>query len=391
MKTESKIKLLLISIIAFITCSAVFVRCIGIDIWNNEKIYVIGNIILLLGLCIFVMQDKLEWNIQNTTIFSCVWTISIVLITLFGLADINEWIPYYVPVIIITVMYGIDSGACLNLFECAYLGIIWHFEDKVYSPANIIKLLTIGMIIIISTKYMKNLTQIIFTGMSVLFATGIVNILYYNLIWDRVDFKSLVIGFLIIGLTYLVGFVVVIWKKINYKEQVSSYEIADELCSEKFEAIKEYKEKLEQSYVHAVNVSELACMAANKIDLDIGVIRVGSIYHEIGKSVNPSDYVNEGLLICDKYELPDYVKNIIIEHCLKIRNPRSIESAIVMLSDSIINSIEYSKANNQVIDNKKIIENVLKVRFESGSLDECNMTIVQFNKIKEAFLNAYKE
>ena len=156
-------------------------------------------------------------------------------------------------------------------------------------------------------------------------------------------------------------------------------------------AIKIYKEKAQNSYEHAINVSELACIAANKVDADVGIIRVGSIYHEIGKSENPADYVNAGIEICEKYNLPDYVKDIITEHCLKIRNPKTIESAIIMLADSIINSIDYAKANNQTINNKKTIENVIKVRLESGALDDCNMTVKCFNKIKKAFIDAYLE
>ena len=391
MKVENKTKLLSIIVTILITCIVIVLRCFEFDIWNNEKVYAIGNLIFLACICVFVMQDKLEWNEKNSLIFVIIWIISILISVLASLTCINEWIPYYIPIVVIAIMYGVDSGFCWNLFSCAFLSIIWHFDAGKVNVATPIKLMLIGTILIIALNFMKNLTQIVFIGMSVLFATGIVNILYYNLIKDKVDIESLLKGFFTIGLTYIVAFFVMIWKKVNYKERTTTYEHADEFCKEEFEAIRNYKEKALNSYEHAINVSELACIAANKVDADVGIIRVGAIYHEIGKSVNPTDYVNAGIEICEKYELPNYVKDIITEHCLKIRNPRTIESAIIMLADSIINSIDYAKTNNQAINNQKTIENVIRVRFESGALDECNMTIKSFNKIKKAFIDAYKE
>lgn len=389
MKVEDKTKLLSILSTLLLTVGIIVARCFGFDIWNNEKIYVIGILFFMAVICMFVMKDKLEWNQKNSLIFVIVWIISIIFINLASLTVVNEWIPYYIPVVVVTIMYGKDSGFCFNIFISAFLAVIWEFDFNDVSVSTIVKLLLIGAILIISMGFMKNLTRIIFTGMSVLFATGIINILYYNLILDKVDILALFKGFLIIGITYVFGFLVMIWKKINYKEETTSFEKADKYCSEEFEAIKNYKEKALDSYIHAIKVSELACIAANKVEADIGIIRIGAIYHEIGKSENQSDYVNSGIEICDKHGLPDYVKNIITEHCLKIRNPRTIESAIVMLADSIINSIEYAKANNQPINNKKTIENVMKVRLESGALDSCKMTIDCFNRIKNAFLDAY--
>ncbi|MBQ4068999.1 MAG: HDIG domain-containing protein [Lachnospiraceae bacterium] len=389
MKVEDKRKLLSIITTLLLTVGIIVIRCFGFELWNNQKIYILGILFFMTILCIFVIQDKLEWNQKNSLIFLIIWTVSIIFIVLTSLTGINEWFPYFIPVIMVTIMYGIDSGFCFNIFITAFLTIIWEVDYKNISISTIIKFLLIGTILIISLKFMKNITQIIFTGMSVLFATGIINILYYNLILDKVDIKALFKGFLIIGITYTFGFFLSIWKKINYKEETSNFEKADVYCSEEFEAIRNYKEKAPDSYMHAISVSELAFIAANKVNADVGIIRIGAIYHEIGKSENQSDYVNAGIEICDKYDLPDYVKNIITEHCLKIRNPKTIESAIIMLADSVINSIEYAKTKSQTINNKKTIENVMKVRLESGALDSCNMTIDCFNRIKKAFLDAY--
>ena len=60
-----------------------------------------------------------------------------------------------------------------------------------------------------------------------------------------------------------------------------------------------------------------------------------------------------------------------------------------MLSDSIINSINYAEKNKQKINYTYMIENVMKVRFDSGSLCESGMTIEEYSKIKKAFISAY--
>ena len=192
------------------------------------------------------------------------------------------------------------------------------------------------------------------------------------------------------------------------------------------------------TYHHSIVISNMAERAAESIGADALLSRVGSYYHDIGKTIRPyffaenqSDGVNphdkldprtsteviishtaEGLALARKYRIPDKVRAFIPEHhgttlvtyfyrrasqesdeeitesdfSYPGPKPQSKETAIVMLADSIEAVVRSSHPANQV-ETERIIRQVINDRLISGQLDECDLSLKDLGMIREAFVS----
>ena len=71
-----------------------------------------------------------------------------------------------------------------------------------------------------------------------------------------------------------------------------------------------------------------------------------------------------------------------------MEKPDSKESAIVMLTDSIITTIKYFEKQPKELrrSTDKIIDNIFKVRLEQGILEKVPLTLNEFHILKEFYL-----
>ncbi|GAB1421595.1 HD family phosphohydrolase [Anaerolineales bacterium] len=196
------------------------------------------------------------------------------------------------------------------------------------------------------------------------------------------------------------------------------------------------------TYQHSLQVSNLAEQAATAIDADAELIRVGALYHDIGKILNPVyftenqqdianphdtlndpyrsadiiiGHVTEGDEMAKQYKLPNRIRDFIREHhgttevyvfyqraiqlaggnpdAVDIKSfrypgpkPRSKETAILMLADSCEAAVRSVKPQNR----KEITELVAGI-FESKrkqlQLDECNLTLQELKQIQDVYID----
>ena len=188
------------------------------------------------------------------------------------------------------------------------------------------------------------------------------------------------------------------------------------------------------TYHHSLLVANLAERAAEVIGADPLVARVGAYYHDIGKMRNPlafienqtgtnphdeldpavsasivSAHVRDGLALADRYRLPPQIREIIPGHhgTSLIRyfftlaqqrgmpadesafrhpgpKPRSKEAGIVMLADG-------TEAAVRSLDEKtperisEMVERIVGEKLTDGQLDDCDLTLRDVQRVKEAF------
>ena len=188
------------------------------------------------------------------------------------------------------------------------------------------------------------------------------------------------------------------------------------------------------TYHHSLLVANLAERAAEVIGADPLVARVGAYYHDIGKMRNPlafienqtgtnphdeldpavsasivSAHVRDGLALADRYRLPPQIREIIPGHhgTSLIRyfhtlaqqrgmavdesafrhpgpKPRSKEAGIVMLADgteAAVRSLE-EKTPEQI---GEMVERIVSEKVADGQLDDCDLTLRDVQRVKEAF------
>ena len=188
------------------------------------------------------------------------------------------------------------------------------------------------------------------------------------------------------------------------------------------------------TYHHSLLVANLAERAAELVGADPLVARVGAYYHDIGKMRNPlafienqtgtnphddldpavsasivSAHVRDGLALAERYRLPPRIREVIPGHhgTSVIRffytlaqqrgmavdersfrhpgpKPRTKEAGIIMLADgteAAVRSLE-EKTPDRIAE---MVERIVGEKVADGQLDECDLTLRDVQRVKEAF------
>jgi len=193
------------------------------------------------------------------------------------------------------------------------------------------------------------------------------------------------------------------------------------------------------TYHHSIVVANLSEGAAEAVNGNPLIARVGAYYHDVGKlknpylfkenqfntknphdNMNPSlsalvimNHVSDGVTTAKQYKLPLVVENIVKEHhgntlvryfyhkalnsdnanLIKEENfrykgprPKTKESAIVMLADSVEAAVRsMSEPTKDKI--QELVGDIIKDKLSDGQLNECDLTLKDLDTIKISFIN----
>jgi putative nucleotidyltransferase with HDIG domain len=192
------------------------------------------------------------------------------------------------------------------------------------------------------------------------------------------------------------------------------------------------------TYHHSIMVANLAEQAAEKVNANSPLVRVGSFYHDVGKmnrppfftenqnGGNPHDnldpfssariiisHVTDGLEMARRYRLPTRIRDFIAEHHgdrvlkafyfkaveraeyedevditrfqYKGPKPRSRETAIVQLADSIEATSSALRPNTEQ-DIEKLVKSIIDDHLKEGQLDNSDLTLGDIKTIRESFI-----
>jgi len=206
-----------------------------------------------------------------------------------------------------------------------------------------------------------------------------------------------------------------------------------ELSDTNTKLLKELANKAPGTFHHSLNVANLAEAAANEIGANSMLIRVGALYHDIGKMPNPTlftenqvnsvntlneidpkesaaiiiDHVINGIEIARKHKLPDRVIDFIRTHHgtslvyyfykkeLDTKGevnmedfkypgpiPFSKETAILMMADSVeAASKSLKEPTSSKID--AFVEKIINSQLEQGQFLNANITLKEIQLIKK--------
>jgi putative nucleotidyltransferase with HDIG domain len=198
------------------------------------------------------------------------------------------------------------------------------------------------------------------------------------------------------------------------------------------------------TYHHTLLVANMAEEAAVRIGADGLLARVGTYYHDIGKtvrpyfftenrvgSVNPHDrldphtsariilsHVTDGLDLAERFRLPSAIRAFIPEHhgtgtalafyrmavkeagegdepvrredfSYQGPKPQSRETAITMLADSCEARVRSAEPAS-VEEIQSIVADTIKAKLEDGQLDESPLTLHDLKEIQAAFTSVLK-
>jgi len=199
------------------------------------------------------------------------------------------------------------------------------------------------------------------------------------------------------------------------------------------------------TYQHSLQVANLAEQAAEKIGADPLLTRVGAQFHDIGKALNPTFFienqvpgnvnahhdippeesaatiirhVTEGVQLAKKYGLPDRLHDFILEHhgtlitryqygqamqavdgdatkvdIEKFRypgpRPNSRETALLMLADATEARARAERPTNED-DLRSLVRNVIQTVQKYNQLDDTLLTLRDLHLITESFVTTLR-
>ena len=199
------------------------------------------------------------------------------------------------------------------------------------------------------------------------------------------------------------------------------------------------------TYQHSLQVANLAEQAAEKIGADPLLTRVGAQFHDIGKALNPTFFienqvpgsvnkhhdiapeesaatiirhVTDGIQLAKKYRLPGRLQDFILEHhgtlitryqygqameaangdvtLVDIENfrypgprPNSRETALLMLADA---TEARARAERPATDDelRALVRSVIDTVQKFGQLDDTLLTLRDLNLITESFVTTLR-
>lgn len=200
--------------------------------------------------------------------------------------------------------------------------------------------------------------------------------------------------------------------------------------------LKRLLEKAPGTYYHSLSVANLACAAAEAVQADVLLTRVGAYYHDIGKMVEPGYFIEnqkngpnphdglepmasyeivkahtrDGVDLASEHRFPRPVVDLIVEHhgttvmevfynkaqqnfpdapCSRDffrydgPKPSRPESAILMIADVVeavarVNNVDHPAKVREMVH--KVIVN----KFEDGQFDRCGLDTAALAKIESA-------
>lgn len=213
-----------------------------------------------------------------------------------------------------------------------------------------------------------------------------------------------------------------------------------ELSDTNTKLLKELSDKAPGTFHHSLNVANLAEAAANEINANSMLVRVGALYHDIGKMKNPTyftenqttsvnshdelapkesaqiiiEHVINGIEIAKKRNLPDRVIDFIRTHhgtttvyyFLKKAEenegkvneddfrypgpmPFSKETAILMMCDSVeAASRSIKEPTSRIID--EFVEKIINKQMEEGQFLNSNITFMEIQLVKKVLKRKLK-
>ncbi len=375
---------------------------------NNKMLLLITSVLMLQFLLSILMVNVLGWNYLSIPIILGPMLLSMLL-------DASV---AFLGTIIISLVLGASLG---NNF---YLAILTF---------------TVGSVALFSVQKIRNRGQMFRAILYITIAYATLNFSYGFIHFE--SFKIMFQNFLYFQLPNSIFTPTAVFLLIGVFEKlfdVTTDITLLELSDLNHPLLKRLSVEAPGTFHHSIIVGNLAEAAAKEVGANSLLARVGCYYHDIGKMTKPEYFVENqagatskhdnltptmsclilvkhvkaGLDLADQYRLPKAVKQFIPEHhgtCLmdyfyhKAKEtmdpkdineddfrypgpkPQSKETAIAMLADTV-EAAARSMTNPNLQRIRSLVENLIEKRFQEGQLNECDLTLRDLTKIKEAFV-----
>ena len=407
-------------------------------LWNesNYNWILFGYIILvglaLLMLLLFLKKYRPEVFVNNNKVTFIFFNVLVMIFLTTTVVKFNSHYVYVVPMCIMPLILKAFFDPRLGLFTHVLTVLILGFI--VPNSFEYVFLQTIAGIVTIQTISELHKRANLFISVGQITLVYIIAYFAFYVIhegnFNNMDWVSFGL-FILNGLATLAAFpLIYIYEKLfSLVSDVSLLELSDTNAK----LLKELSDKAPGTFHHSLQVANLAEAAANEIGANSMLVRVGALYHDIGKmnnpayftenqttSVNPHNelsaeesariiiaHVIEGIEMAKKNNIPDRVIDFIRTHhgtslvyyFYKQASdldenidkadfqypgpiPFSKETAILMMADSV-EAASKSLKNPTFTIISSFVEKIISKQIEEGQFLNANITFKEIEQIKK--------
>ncbi len=408
-----------IHVLLAMTILMIFAYQITPDVFEKWKRLVLIGLLMILAL--ILGKTFLAINLENS--------------------DLNSLTAVLIPAAWVTITVTILLGVRIAVVVCIILGI---FAGTMADPGTVgatgslagLFALISGLVGIQSVARLDQRSDVVRAGLyvalvNIAMVSGVALILEFGLTYWLIGcILGLANGFLVSVLT--MG--TLPWFESGFN--ITSAVRLLELSNPNAPLLKELLMEAPGTYHHSVLVGNLAETAAEVVQADPVLVRVGALYHDIGKlkrpyffienqfsKDNPHDkiaptlsslivisHVKDGLEMAREHKLPESIQDIIAQHhgdslasffyhkALEENpdvpeeafrydglRPQSKEAALVLLADNVEAAVRSQKVNTPG-KIEGLVRKIIKDKFDEGLLDQCDLTFRDLDKISIAFV-----
>jgi len=414
---------------------------------NRWQDYV-GDILLVLlcvGLILLFFRRHPELANENRKLLILTGLFMAFLIGARFILPLHESLPYIYPVgayaLVVSALFGTEV-AIVTVIPLTLLSVYGHpvsFDLSLYYIVG-------SMYGILIPKREQRITAYVWSGVTVA-ASGAAVLLAYSLPQTDTDWValtgwvslSLLNGVLVSGFSVLLQYLLA-----PLLGQITPLQLL-ELSRPDHPLLSYLMHHAPGTYQHSLQVANLAEQAAEAIGADSLLTRVGTLYHDIGKSINPQffienqapgqinthddldpaesaaliiSHVTYGLELARKNRVPKRIQDFIAEHhgdmitqyqwsqALKAANgdsdkldkeffrypgprPQSRETALLMLADGCEARVRAQRPAD-VDTLREMIKDTVEKRVASGQLDHTDLTLQDINRIINTYTATLK-
>ncbi len=386
----------------------------------------------LLMLLLFLIKYRLEVFKNNTKVTFIFFNILLMVFLTTLVVNYNSLYIYIVPICILPLVLKAFFDARLGLFSHVITVLLLGFvvpNNYEYMFLQIIA----GIVTILTVSELYKRANL-FISVGQITLIYIVAYFAFFVIHegsiDNLKWETFVL-FILSGLaTLFVQPLIYVYEKLfGLVSDVSLLELSDTNTK----LLKELSNKAPGTFHHSLNVANLAEASANEIGANAMLVRVGALYHDIGKMKNPTyftenqstginphdelsskesasiiiNHVIDGIEIGKKNNLPDriidfirthhgtsvvyyfYSKEKSMEQDINVKDfeypgpkPFSKETAILMMCDSVeAASKSLKEPTSSKID--VFVESIINKQIESDQFLNANITFKEIQSIKK--------
>jgi putative nucleotidyltransferase with HDIG domain len=410
------------------------------ELWteNNQYVILIGYTILvalvLMMLFFFLKKYRVEVYDNNTKVTFILFNILLMVFVTTLVVKYDDTLVFVVPLCILPLILKTFFDARLGLFAHVLTILILGFV--VPNSFEYIFLQIIAGIVTILTVSELYKRANLFVSVGQITLIYVVGYLAFHVIHEG-NLGN--IGWFTLGLFFLNGMITLFVQPLIYIYEKVFGLVSDvsllELSDTNSKLLKELSNKAPGTFHHSLQVANLAEAAANKVGANAMLVRVGALYHDIGKmedptfftenqitNVNPHDeippkesariiinHVIQGIELARKNNVPDRVIDFIRSHHgttlvyyfykkqLEMEEeaneedfrypgplPFSKETAILMMADAV-EAASKSLKNPTFLVIDEFVDRIISGQMKANQFLNADITFKEIESIKKIF------